>query len=76
MNKHKNIPDNFRVLLSGTDPACVNEEHDLKALTLNEDTVQVPSPLRVYLLDPGQVLQLGHQIHTLHVVQEENGGLG
>lgn len=40
MNKHKNIPDNFRLLFRGTDPTCANEEHDLKAIALNEDTVQ------------------------------------
>lgn len=77
MNEHTNIPDSFRVLLfSGTDPACADEVHDLKAVTLSEDTVQVPSPLDMHLLDPGQALQLGHQIHILHVVREENRGPG
>jgi len=75
MNKHKNFPGNFKVPFSGSDPVCTNE-HNLKTLALNEDTVQVPSPLDVHLLDPGQGLQLGHQIHTLHVVQEEDEGLG
>ncbi|KAJ7403645.1 hypothetical protein BTVI_75723 [Pitangus sulphuratus] len=72
MNKHKNIPDNFRVLFSDTNPACTNEGHDLKVLAWNADTA-VSSPLDMHLLDPGQVLQLDHRICTLHITKRKNG---
>lgn len=75
MNKHKDICDNFRVIFISIDTVCTNKEHNMKALALNKDIVQVPAPLDVHLLDPGQVFQLGHQIHALHVLQEETGGL-